>query len=60
MKALLGFLFGKNPDIFDENGQVRHKLGSEKWKAWNDRYKSSLFDWRKHKGVSQKSRKPKH
>lgn len=60
MKALLHFLFGKAPQIFDESGQVRHKLPEQKWKAWGDRYKTSNFDWRKHKGASFKSRNSKH
>lgn len=49
--GLLGFLFGKDPDIFDEKGQVRHKLPEQKWKAWKDRFAANPeFDWRKHMG----------
>jgi hypothetical protein len=48
-KSLGNFLFGKDPDIFDENGRVRHKFTDEKWTKWNDRLaKSSAYDWRQH------------
>ncbi len=56
MKSLLNFLFGKGPDIFDESGQVRHKLPEEKWKKWDSRFKNNVYDWRKHTGTSTKSR----
>ena len=39
MKFLLDFLFGKGPDIFDEQGRVVHKHPKSKWEAWN-KYKS--------------------
>ena len=49
LKSLGGFLFGKNPDIFDENGQVRHLFPDEKWKRWNDRLKANPdYDWHRH------------
>ena len=66
MKALLNFIFGKEPDIFDENGQVRHKLPDGKWNDWNSRYKEASHNWRTHKGAtatkrsSLKSRKSDH
>ena len=48
-KSVLDFLFGKDPDIFDENGRVRHKFTEAKWTAWNDRLKASpAYNWRKH------------
>src|SRR4051812_15107325 len=47
---LLDFLFGKDPDIFDETGRVRHKLGDEKWKMWEARFKEPEFNWREHRG----------
>jgi len=56
MKSLLNFLFGKSPDIFNEKGEVRHKLPEEKWKAWDDRYHNENHNWRKHKGSRVKSR----
>lgn len=57
IKALIHFLFGKSPDIFDPSGQVQHKLPEEKWQAWNNRYKTDRYDWRHHKGTGTKSRK---
>lgn len=49
MKAVGEFLFGKDPDIFDENGNVRHKFNDEKWLKWNNRFKSNPdYDWRLH------------
>lgn len=51
LKALGDFLFGKDPDIFDENGKVRHKFTDDKWKDWNKRFNANPeYDWRKHKG----------
>lgn len=60
MKAILNFLFGKSPEIFDESGQVRHKLPEKKWKSWNDRFKNEQYDWHKHQGTSSKSRNTRH
>lgn len=55
MGKLLGFLFGKSPDIFDANGNVLHKLPPERWKAWRERFeKSSEYDWRQHRGTERK------
>lgn len=49
MKSLGDFLFGKDADIFDESGRVRHKFPEEKWQKWNDRLKADPnYDWRKH------------
>ncbi|HAG90984.1 MAG TPA: hypothetical protein DCL41_03890 [Bdellovibrionales bacterium] len=59
MKSIIHFLFGKSPDIFDENGQVRHKLPEEKWKKWDARYHDEKHNWRKHRGTATKSRNPK-
>lgn len=57
-KATLDFLFGKDPDIFDEKGQVRHKFTDKKWQDWNDRLKSNPeYDWRKH-GSIERNDKP--
>ena len=48
-KALGDFLFGKDPDIFDESGKVRHKFTDAKWKEWNDRLKANPeYDWKQH------------
>ncbi|MES2964199.1 MAG: hypothetical protein V4760_09940, partial [Bdellovibrionota bacterium] len=52
-------LFGKNPDIFDENGNVRHKFTESKWQQWNDRLKASPdYDWRKHSAKQKAEAKP--
>ena len=49
LKALGDFLFGKDPEIFDENGRVQHKFTEEKWRKWDDRLKASPeYDWRNH------------
>lgn len=49
LSALGDFLFGKDPDIFDENGRVRHKFSDSKWTQWNDRLKANPeYNWRQH------------
>jgi hypothetical protein len=49
LKAIGDILFGKSPDIFDENGRVRHKFSEKKWQQWDDRLKASPdYDWRQH------------
>ncbi len=51
LKKVGEFLFGKDPDIFDEKGRVVHKFPDEKWQKWNDRFKANPdYDWRKHSG----------
>lgn len=52
LSAIGNFLFGKDPDIFDENGNVMHKLPKKKWDAWQNRLKtSSEYNWRNHTGT---------
>ena len=52
MGKLLDFLFGKNPDIFDSNGEVRHKLPKNKWEAWKKKYFSDpSYNWKNHSGT---------
>ncbi len=54
LKSVGNFLFGKDPDIFDDNGRVRHKFPESKWEKWNDRLaKSKDYDWRKHGAVER-------
>lgn len=49
LKAIGDFLFGKDPDIFDETGQVRHKFPETKWQNWDNRFKANPdYDWRHH------------
>lgn len=50
---VLDFFFGKDPDIFDEKGNVSHKLPKKKWDAWYNRTKTDpQYNWRNHTGVS--------
>ena len=52
MGAILDFLFGKSPKIFDKDGRVRHDLPKEKWENWNNRYhQGSEYNWRNHNGM---------
>ena len=49
--GLLNFFFGKDPEIFDEQGRVLHKFPESKWKNWDARLKANPdYDWRVHKG----------
>lgn len=58
LKSVGDFLFGKDPDIFDDKGNVVHKLPKKKWDMWNDRMKTSPdYNWRNHSGTSAGSRK---
>lgn len=56
LKALGDFLFGKDPQIFDENGKVRHKFPEEKWKNWNKRFEKTEYDWRQHSAQTKSGR----
>lgn len=52
LKSIGNFLFGKDPDIFDDKGNVLHKLPKKKWDDWNNRIiKGSDYNWREHKGT---------
>ncbi len=52
-KPVLNFLFGKDPDIFDEQGRVLHKLPKKKWDAWHNRTKlDPQYNWRNHNGMT--------
>lgn len=46
----LAFMFGKNPDIFDADGTIRHKFPDDKWKSWKNRFETNEYDWHEHKG----------
>ncbi len=54
---LLDILFGKSPDIFDADGNIVHKFPAEKWKSWNNRFQSTTYDWRTHKGTERQIKK---
>lgn len=59
LKVVGNFLFGKDPDIFDERGRVRHKFPDDKWTKWNNRLKANPdYDWRKH-GAKERALKDK-
>lgn len=52
LKAIGDILFGKDPDIFDENGNVMHKFSKKKWEAWQNRIKADpQYNWRNHSGT---------
>ena len=58
MGKILDFFFGIDPDIFDDKGQVSHKLPKKKWDAWYNRTKTDPgYNWRNHTGTSGGSRK---
>ncbi len=49
--GVLNFLFGKDPDIFDSAGRVRHQFPDSKWKAWDARIRDGKeYDWKNHSG----------
>ena len=51
-KPVLNFLFGKEPDIFDDKGHVVHKHPKKKWDDWNNRLKTNPeYNWRNHTGT---------
>jgi hypothetical protein len=55
---ILDFLFGKSPDIFDEHGNVVHKLGDKKWQDWRNRFIANKeYNWREHRGTERKVEK---
>ncbi len=54
---ILDVIGGKDPDIFDAYGRVRHKFTDKKWQEWDARIRGNKhFDWRKHSGSD--SQKP--
>lgn len=51
VKKITDFLFGKDPDIFDDKGRVQHKLPKKKWDDWNNKIvKGEDYNWRTHTG----------
>ena len=60
VKSILDFLFGKDPDIFDETGRVQHKHPDQLWDAWKNKYKTNPeINWRNHSGTQPKKNRPK-
>lgn len=59
-KSILDFLFGKDPDIFDETGKVQHKHPDRLWDAWKNKYKTNPeINWRNHSGTQPKNTRQK-
>jgi len=51
LKSISDFLFGKDADIFDDKGQVLHKLPKKTWDNWHNRIiKGREYNWREHAG----------
>ena len=49
---IMDFLFGKKPNIFDKNKEVRHKLNTFTWQEWKNRYLNDPeYDWKRHEGT---------
>jgi len=51
------FLFGKDAQIFDEEGRVRHQFPEKKWADWKSRFQTSCYDWRLH-GAQERISRP--
>lgn len=52
LKSVGNFLFGKDPDIFDEKGNVLHQHPKKKWESWSNRFKADpQYNWRNHVGT---------
>lgn len=59
VKTVVNFLFGKEPDIFDDKGRVLHKLPKKKWEDWNNRIiKGDDYNWREHTGSHAGAKSP--
>ncbi|MCS6839083.1 MAG: hypothetical protein NZ480_09630 [Bdellovibrionaceae bacterium] len=55
VKRILDLLFGKEPDIFNEQGKVQHKLPRAYWEAWEKRFKDNPeYNWRLHHGQQRR------
>ncbi len=52
IKKITDFLFGKDPEIFDERGNVHHRISQKTWSKWKDKTKSDpAYNWRQHSGT---------
>lgn len=59
LKSVAQFIIGKDPDIFDERGNVLHKFTDDKWNAWNNRLKTNPdYDWTNHVAREKIKQKP--
>ncbi len=51
LKSIGDFLFGKDPQIFDNNGNIIHKHPKKLWESWSNRIKNDAeYNWRNHTG----------
>ena len=51
LKRVTDFLFGKPPQIFNNDNQIHHDFPKSKWEAWQARYtQSGEYNWRNHNG----------
>jgi 2-iminoacetate synthase ThiH len=56
LKAILGFLFGTQAQIFDKEGRVEHQFPKKKWEDWNNRLKANPeYDFKQHSGFRGKA-----
>lgn len=59
LKTVGDFLFGRDPDIFNEAGDVVHKHPKKKWDAWINRMKTDPhMNWRNHTGTLAGQKNP--
>lgn len=55
-KAILGFLFGKMPKIFNPQGSVQHDIGKKRWKDWEEKQLTDpSYNWKHHTGKNYKT-----
>lgn len=55
LSPIWNFLFGKEPAIFDANGQIRHNLPEKTWENWRNKYRTNPENnWRNHAGTQPK------
>ena len=60
LKSIGDFLFGKDAEIFDDNGNVVHRHPKKKWEAWQNRLKTDPeYNWRNHTGTRAGEATPK-
>ncbi len=51
-KKVFDFIFGHDPDIFDERGNVLHRHPKKKWDLWANKFKTDPnYNWRNHTGT---------
>lgn len=58
VKKLKDFLLGHEPEIFDDKGNIYHKLPKKKWDDWHNRTKlDPQNNWRNHTGLKAGAKK---